>query len=170
MLDYVAMATLISAILLILWFVGKSPVKHKAFAGQDLTTYIETLLKRGHNGGHMTIETRRKGEFLQISKYIEKPRIFGLQMDFPQADWSTQYYKNVQSLLHSYNVPFNLQKTELEEGQVREFISADLKRDMKVTNEVIGEILTDIFKLPIHHPVIITFSGVSPRDEMIDGA
>ncbi len=160
---FVALAVLV--VFVILWQVGKRPYRHRGVSQDGLLKYFSVLLKRGYNGGNMTIETSRRGLFLQFAKYIDAVGVAGLQFDFPHAPWSRQYYPILAAELREAGFEFEVQ--EVSGGDVSEFLVVDLHKDLEKAQDLVRLSLQRVFGLAPDEAVVLFFRQVSPRDETI---
>ncbi len=160
---FVALVVLV--VLVILWQVGKRPYRHRGVSQDDLVKYFSALLKRGYNGGNMTIETSRRRLFLQFAKYIDAAGVAGLQFDFPHAPWSRQYYPILAAELREAGFEFETQ--EVSGGDVSEFLVIDLCKDLEKAQDLARLSLQRVFGLAPEEAVVVYLRHGSPWDETI---
>lgn len=165
-------AILITCVLVIRWW-GKQPAKHRVNVEQgDFRKYLDVLLRRGYDRGFVIIEAPDRKRFIQFSKYFKHKKQMGLQFDFPNAPWSTQYFEALKNLLNQRDYDYDIQpinpspKHKLQ-NQVSEFIVVDLMQDLDSASELCKLVLRDVFNLEASETATIWFIGVSLHDETV---
>jgi hypothetical protein len=160
--------------MLILSWWGKQPAKHRINVGEgNFRKYLEVLLKRGYDRGFMIMEAPDRQRFIQFSKYFKDGEHFGLQFDFPNAPWSTEYFEALKSLLQQRDYDYDIQQIDLRphtrpQKQVSEFIVVDLNQDLDRASDLCKSVLDDIFKLNATDTMTIWFMNVSIFDETVN--
>jgi hypothetical protein len=163
---------LIICVLILRWW-GKQPAKHRINVGDgDFRKYLKVLLKRGCDRGFMIIEAPDPQRFIQFSKYFKDGGRFGLQFDFPNAPWSTEYFEGLKSLLQQRDYDYDIQQIDPRlhtkpQKQVSEFIVVDLNQDLDRASDLCKSVLDDIFKLNATDTMTIWFMNVSIFDETV---
>lgn len=148
-----------------LWHRGKTPYIHRAVHQQELRKFLEVLLYRGYDRGFICVQVPKDVRFLQFSKYIMNGQRVGLQLDFPLAPWSKDYYELLRTLLREKRILCEVEKTG-QDG-VTEFLVVDVKQDLSLAFDLTQLILQNLYGLDEDVRVELYFSGVSPRDERI---
>lgn len=93
----------------------------------EVRTYLETLLRRGHDRACIIITDIPTDAFVQFAKYVRPGRETGLQLGFPRAPWSEPFYERLQAFLERHEIAFSVQPTGGE--PVTEFLHVDCLRD-----------------------------------------
>ena len=122
---------------LLLWQYGQRPRRYRNVQVGELARFIQTLLKRGYQGGLLILETktsRSDRRFLQFSKYIREDGRAGLEFGFPNAPWSRAYYDALRRELDAKGVAFTLQDTGRHD--TTQFLVVDLERDVTKAQRV----------------------------------
>ena len=158
-------AVMLSLAGLLLWNAAKRPLIHKNVKQVNLHCFLSVLLKRGYDRGFLVIRIPGHKEFIQFAKYIKGQGRVGLRCDFPNAEWSRPYCECLKIELLRADILYDI--STQSEGQIREFITIDLQRDIKKADELASLILLSVFQLSPDKTVEISFSNVSPRDESI---
>ena len=161
---------LVSAIALlllgaILYHYGKRPYRHKRVVADDLSNLFKVLLYRGYDGGLMFIEAPDRKRFLQFRKYIKSKSNVGIELGFPLAPWSGEYYEIVKESLERKGIDYSIAGTS---GRVTtEFLLIDLKQDVGKGVEVARLILGEVFGLIPDETISLYYVNVSPKEERI---
>jgi hypothetical protein len=165
------MSNLLLAILLaslafiILVIVARRPHYHRNLALSQVKTHLEALLKRGYNGGFIIIEDMHSDRFVQLAKYIKKKGDIGIELSFPKAPWSEQYYGKFKEWLRSEKIPFIIQA--VDSTPVTEFIDIDCHSNIGMALGLVESIFKDIFK--IREPLLrVRGEKISAKDVLID--
>jgi hypothetical protein len=111
----------------------------------QLPKVLEFALQSCLNDGTIVIENRRFEHFVQFKKYIQRDRKFGLELGFPNADWSTKHSQKLRNFLTTNNIPFR-EKSE-NVGQVNSFTLVDCGQDINLAVRLARLCFLDVFGL-----------------------
>ncbi|MGE0352501.1 MAG: hypothetical protein AB7I33_14485 [Gemmatimonadales bacterium] len=126
----------------------------------DVRGCVVTLLEQGYDLGFVAFILPGEDRFVEFSKYIREERETGIQLDFPKASWAGPYYEQVKSLLEARGIAYHVEDTP--DGPVREFIQADLGRDVDLAAELAREIFVRVFKTAPEVRISAEFEHVNP--------
>ena len=132
----------------------------------DIKFWIESLLRRGREGGIVIITDIPSGKFVQFKKYIRRKGDYGLRMDFPKAPWSLPHYDAIGNALHRNAISFSIEPTDDE--PVTEFLWVDFHQDTTLAMTAVKVILFDVFGLPHDRRFRLQGEDFSYKDELID--
>ncbi|MEM7049909.1 MAG: hypothetical protein AAF604_09620 [Acidobacteriota bacterium] len=155
---------ILAGVMLMLWL-SRRPGKHRRVPQLELEKYLDRLLRSGLEGGLAIIEVPKTEEFIQFKKIFKPNRRFSIELGFPLAPWSTEFYSQVREILESNNWAYFRSSTGDE--TVREFTLADFGNDVKPAGDCSRLILREAFRLQPEDTVTVLLQSISPRDEVI---
>jgi hypothetical protein len=150
------------------WRWARGPLVHRTEV-DNIAYLLEVLLHRGFPGGFVVIRDRakRSGRFIQFSKYISSPGVFGIEFAFPRTGWSEPYYDRLKAILTDQAIGFRLERTNSD--RTTEFLNVDCGRDLEQAERVARLTLENVFGFSNDTIVEAFFDNVSVHDELIDG-
>ena len=153
---------LILAFLLALLRASKGP----AHSIESIERPIKDLLKRGYNGGFLTIDSPRSKKFLQLRKYINAPGDYGIELCFPNTEWSTQIFKKLKNFCIKSGIDYSIAKED-PSGPL-EFLYIDFGKDDYKAHECLKKILLEIFELDKNTKLFVKLENATIKDKLID--
>ncbi|MCJ8269495.1 MAG: hypothetical protein MJK04_08840 [Psychrosphaera sp.] len=156
---------IILSVLVYCFIQGYCIVNNESHTMQELSLPLECLLNRGLDGGTLILSVKKSTEFLQFTKYILREGHYGIQMDFPNAPWSTCYFKTLHDYLAENRIDFEFIKATT--SQELDFISIDFKRDVDVACQVCSYISKNIFEFTKSTRFKAEYERISPWNEII---
>jgi hypothetical protein len=157
--------------LLILFLIGIGLFLRRASKGpartvETLEWPIRGLLKQGFNGGFLVITVDGSNKFLQLDKYIRAPGDYGIELAFPKAEWSLQYYDRLLTFCESHAIPYRLSSSSPMDPL--EFLFIDFGRDYVRANDIVKKILMTVLEVPKDNRVYFQLENASPEDRLVD--
>ena len=138
----------------------------KRYLIADLKHPISQLLKRGYDGGFLVVKPVFSKRFVQFSKYIVRLGEFGIEMSFPRAPWSADFYELVEEKCKERDLDYSIEKKDSDNSL--EFINVDFKTDTDSAYAVMVEIMTDIFGYPADKKYLALLDNACIEDRLID--
>jgi hypothetical protein len=143
--------------------------------------HLETLLYRGYDRAAMMVEApdaKRLMQFANSLFIVEAPATerymqftkcitdtgVTIQLQFPRAPWSLQYYDEVQELLKQGEYYYKIWPVRPEDKfapEIDQFIVVYLERDLQQAIILTKLILLEIFKLKPSDTALVWFGNVS---------
>ena len=106
---------------------------------------IDELLERGFDEGFLIITISYSKMFLQLRKYILNKKNYGIELVFPKAPWSVDYFDKIEKLCINSKIPYSIRK---EVGKYTlDFLYVNYGKDSKKAYENIKQILTAVFSV-----------------------
>lgn len=133
----------------------------------DLPLFINHLLKAGMNNGYLVITESNTKRFVQLSKYIDKAT-FGIELAFPKAEWSLQFYPSFLDLLKKKDIEYTI--IEKLDNEDLEFIKIDFRKDSEKAFDLVKDIFIDVFECDDGLKLFLKLHNVSPWDERINSS
>jgi hypothetical protein len=144
-----------------LFVLGTRPAVHTVGI-QELPRCLDTLLRRGYDGGHVLITAPGGSPFVQFRKYLTPDGGYGLCLGFPRAPWSEPFYDDVMKQAIALGADPEIIPTG--EEPVTEFLEVDTGDRVELASSIASAILVDVFGLEETSRVRVTFHSVSPSD------
>ena len=144
-------------------------LRHSYFHGKrdgSLNWPIRGLLRQGFHGGFLIIDVG-DGRFLQLAKYIRRPKDYGIELGFPRAKWSEKYYDPVRELCAQENVSWRVERGEGKSDPL-DFLFVDFGPDDVAANKFVVKILREIFHIDSVSPLYCRLENASPENRLID--
>ncbi|WP_231758912.1 hypothetical protein [Microbulbifer elongatus] len=130
--------------LTVIWFL-KEALKGPKRTLEQLHRPISDLLSREFDGGFLIIEHSKTGRFIQFSKYTKSKGKFGIELAFPKADWSKDYYSRVKDICENFDLNVR-EDFSAGEGELT-FLFADFDKDVDSAFEFSKTVFKDVFKI-----------------------
>jgi hypothetical protein len=152
------------------WIWLGRPAAHTV-KSNELKPYIAALLRRGYSGGFMIIGERGFGRpgrrrFLQYSKYISAPGVYGLEMAFPLARWSREDFDTARDVVSRKGLRHRVERTGRSDTE--EFLNVDIGRDVDAADDLAQSLIHEVFGMAVGTRLTVRFFDVSPHDELVD--
>ena len=137
----------------------------KSYTTKDFLCLLGVLLDRGFDGGTLVLSLNNSDKFLQYKKYILTDGCYGVRMDFPKADWSSDYFEVLRGYLITESIDYEevVAKNENELG----FISVNLKEDIVFSSKLSCYVFEKIMDADEKASYTACYENVSPWNEVI---
>jgi len=144
---------------------GALPARHGNLTPGHLTSLITALLNQGYSGGTLTFQVRKRDAFLQMMKYVGRKRS-GIQLDFPLARWSENYYDRARTVLAARGIGFVEENTGRTD--TKSFLTVDFGTDVSVATRVVRLLAGEVLGVDMEHDMVAYFQNVSrnPNDRI----
>lgn len=109
-------------------------------AAEDLKSIINQLLQLGFDRGTLVIQEKNSGKFIQFRKYIDNNGSSGLELGFPNANWSEKYFGDAIQYFEENKVPYLVRREGID-GM--EFLLVNLEQNVDKAYKV----CCDLFEL-----------------------
>ncbi len=167
-LGYVLFAVLVFSVgvALMMWWDSRRPETEgaKDFAGVE--DQIERLLRSGRRWAYVIFYPLGFDGFLQFRKYIRAKGDYGIELGFPDADWSRAYVAPLHAWCVRNNTPL---MTVVEQGSVSmNVIYVDCGRDVEKACRLVKGIMAEVFGLPFDGLYRCYEHGIDPLGTRIN--
>lgn len=144
------------------------PAVHAGLDSTRLRSMIEALYWRGYDGGMLFLEVRDADAFIQIRKQIREVGDVVLRSDFPQADWSSEFYPKIKAYLDSAGIQYDdtIGPTDLAvQGAVpTRTLVVFLGSDLQVAQRYVEFVTREVFGIDPATQLVATLENVAARD------
>ena len=130
----------IAFIFILLWIGSKGPAR----SFNQLKSYLIDLDERGYNYSTLVINRIFSKKFIQFRKLIINKDEINIQLAFPNANWSKNYYPQIIELAINDNLDYKIVE-ENHYGEM-EFIYINCNRDIDLAHSLIEKILLKYLK------------------------
>ena len=127
---------------------------------------ISDLLNRGYNGAFLIIDISHTKYFLQLRKYINAPGEYGIELCFPNANWSNKFIQKLTELCNHEEIKYSITKENDKESL--EFLCIDFDKDSHVAYKFVRRILLEIFKVDEAVKLFVRLENATTEDNLID--
>ncbi|WP_446011135.1 hypothetical protein [Candidatus Electrothrix sp.] len=107
---------------------------------------IQDLLVRGYNGGFLIIDVSGTNYFIQLRKYIISSNNYGIELSFPKAKWSEQFFRSLTEYCDLSQVKYSISKSTEPHNEL-DFLNIDFGKDTHKAHNFVKTIITEIFGL-----------------------
>lgn len=125
---------------------------------------LEDLLKRGFDGGTLIIDHPKTGTFIQFKKYILEKDNYGIELFYPEVEWSKGFISEFKKWSRSND----LEVVEVYPGvdSPLHFYKIDFSKNTDSAFECVKG-LFDVFGVPNASDFYILLENADPRDVLI---
>lgn len=141
-------------------------IKGPAKTLETIEKPIADLLKRGYDGGFLIIDIARTKHFLQLRKYINKPNEYGIELCFPNTNWSTNYFHQLIDLCRHEKIEHSI--TKKDGKQSIEFLCIDFAKDAHTAYTFVKRILIEILQVDVAGKFFVRLENATIEDVLID--
>ena len=120
-------------------------ISPRDYSLEELPKTLSFALRSCFNGGFVVIEAEGSELFVQFKKYIFRDGTYGLELGFPDAEWSTDFAPKLRQALETEGIAFRDQPEQV--GLVRSFILVDCEQDIDLAHRVTRLCFLEIFGL-----------------------
>lgn len=128
--------------------------------------HIERLLRQGYDRGALVLTFKGTDAFIQFRKYIHAKGDQGLELGFPDAEWSREFFPRLAEWCEQNGFSHDIAHNS--EGGGLNFLHVDTGDDLDAAMRLVEGIVTDIFSLEPNARFSHQFDGVSELGEEID--
>ena len=132
----------------------------------DLNVALDILLKRGFDCGVLIVDHAKSKNFVQFRKYIQKKGVYGIELGFPNVEWSKEFIPDVKMQADKYDLIIS--KPPWAEDKDA-FLVIDFVRDTDKAYQFMRAIFLDVFGASEDDIYYARLDGVSVKDELIGG-
>ena len=112
---------------------------------EELKGALEQLLEWGRSNGFLVITPIGSNAFIQFNKYMLSATEAGLELSFPRAAWSRDYFSAVEQLCDGEAIEYRI---EHRPDNHMEFLTIDCRDDIPLAHKLTAQILTRVFDIP----------------------
>lgn len=105
---------------------------------------ISDLLLRGFNDGFLLIDMAGKKYFLQLRKYVRQSGEYGIELAFPNATWSSPFFKKTIALCDEYEQIYVLEREKMDKSEM-EFLYVDFGKDVDRAHCFVKQVFLEVF-------------------------
>jgi len=133
---------------------------------EDLIVPIQDLLRRGYDGGILLIDVAHKKYFLQLRKYIVGAGNYGIELCFPNSDWSHDVFQKLREICNREKIEYVI--TEKNDTSPIEFLCIDFGKDSYAAHEFIKRIILELFGMDNNVKLFVRLENATVEDRLID--
>ena len=74
---------------------------------EQLSRPLQDLIERGRGDGYVILRLEGSNRFIQFNKYTNQGGD-GIELSFPNADWSREYFGKLQSVCNAEGIPYRV--------------------------------------------------------------
>lgn len=153
-------------LLFVVIFFIKNAAKGPVRTIGQLQRPLEDLLQRGFDGGVLFIDHIGSPKFLQYSKYIHRKGEYGIELGFPDAEWSKEFYPEVKKICELKGFEYRQEGSNQHNELV--FLNVDCGMNTKMAYQLARDILTEIFGCSDDDRYHVRLLNASNDDQIID--
>ncbi len=131
----------------------------------ELIVPIEDLLKRGYDGGILLIDISHTDYFIQLRKYIARPGNYGIEVCFPNSDWSRHFFRKLEKLCKREGIKYEI--TEKTHISPVEFLCIDFGKDSHAAHEFVKKIILEIFGMDNKVTLFVKLENATIENKLI---
>jgi hypothetical protein len=158
------------------WYFGRAEATGKTYhqsasetvkqTFDDIRGQLEQLLKSGFDQGFVIFQFKDGGRFIQFRKYIHAKGDYGLELAFPKADWSVEFFPLVARCCDRLNISHTVGPHTRGDGL--EFLHADLGRDTDMAFRLVCSIVDDVFRISRDTQYTLEWDAVDVTGALIE--
>jgi hypothetical protein len=141
--------------------------KGPAYTLSSIELPIKGLLKQGYDGGFLIITISYSKKFIQLRKYINSPGVYGIEMHFPNAKWSSELFEKMKNYCERYSVDYSI-LIDYAKNKEMEFICVDFKKNAKKAHDFVKGILRESFRVGKNVKLFTRLENATIEDRLID--
>lgn len=128
---------------------------------EDLKRPLQDLLSRGLENATLIIDHKRSHRFVQFKKYTRSREQSGIELFFPKAEWSREYFERLQNYCQIEG--FSTRSVFGDDENRMEFLCIDLNGDVEKAHAVLGNVLQKIFGLSPKEKYYVLLQNAKPH-------
>ncbi len=149
-----------------LFFLINKGLKGPARTLDELIVPIQDLLKRGYDGGLLFIYIPHTKYFIQLRKYVTGPGSYGIELCFPDCDWSRHLFGKLEEICKQERIKYEI--TEKTRISPVEFLCIDFGKDSNVAHEFVKKIILEVFGMDNKVKLFAKLQNATIEDKLID--
>lgn len=127
---------------------------------------LDELLRRGFDGGTLVVEHVATEKFLQFRKYISCEGVYGIDMYFPEVDWSQEF-------ISSFRRVCSLEGLEVDEimqgiDSPVHFLRVGFNNKSDVAYLFMKKVVFEVFEIPPDELFYVRLDSANPKDVLVD--
>lgn len=128
----------------------------------ELKNALRQLLEWGADTGFVVIIPRGTKYFVQFKSYILRDGRRGMEMSFPKADWSKQFFGRLQQYCDANGVGYEIR---IGENDPMSFLVVDCQTDIDRAHDLIKAVVGEIFGLNVDRQYHVTFYDLASKKQ-----
>jgi hypothetical protein len=132
----------------------------------DIRGRLDQLLRCGFDQGFVIFKFQGSDCFIQFRKYIHAKGDYGLELGFPKADWSRDYFPLVAECCTKNHIPYTIGPHNI--GDDMEFLHADVGKDTDAAFRLVGDIVDHAFRISRDTDYTLEWDAIDPTGGLID--
>lgn len=128
--------------------------------------HLDRLLRQGYDRGCVVVAFKGTDAFIQFRKYIHAKGDHGLELGFPDAEWSREFFPHLSEWCGQNGFAYDLDRNS--QGGGLDFLYVDTGNDLDAAMRLVEGIVTDIFGLEPDSPFSYRIDSISELGEEID--
>ncbi len=132
----------------------------------ELIVPIQDLLRRGFDGGILLIDVANTDYFIQLRKYIVAPGNYGIELCFPNSEWSYHFFQKLRRTCDDEKIKYSI--TGKTDGNPIDFLCIDFGKDTNSAYEFIKKIILEIFRMDNKVKLFVRLENAAVDDRLVD--
>jgi hypothetical protein len=128
--------------------------------------FLELVLKLGNETAFVAITHRPSERWIQFRKYIHAVGDYGLELAFPNAEWSRPYFQRLREQCEANRLPWRM--VDETQGDTMTFLYVDCGRDAQASFDLGKSIFTQIFGVSLEEEYRFDSHGYASVNKLID--
>ena len=134
---------------------------------ETLEPAVRALLRQGYDGGFLTIDVAHEKKFVQLRKYIHSRGNYGIELGFPQAEWSAEYYTKLRELCDDESMSYRVSRASGTDDPL-EFLFVDFGKDYSEATIFVRRVLKEVMDVPSEARLYCKHANGTGEDRLID--
>lgn len=144
----------------------QSVVENSRQSFDDIRGRLNQLLRQGFDQGFVIFKFNNGECFIQFRKYIHAKGDYGLELAFPKADWSRDFFPLVAECCKKNDIPYTVGPHKT--GDKMEFLHADVGQDTEAAFRLVGGIVDDAFRMSRETEYTLEWDAIDATGGLID--
>lgn len=140
--------------------------KEEVLFSQFAEEMLARLLRSGLDQATFQIGCKGDRQQVVFEKYIRASGDYGIQLAFPDDNWATEIFPNVQAYCTAHKIDFHVRSEGTK--RPRRVLRVDCGRDVPAAVALACWLWTEVFGLAADVRRRFTYSRISPFGELID--
>ena len=132
----------------------------------DLDVPISRLLKIGYEGASLVLTLKKSKLHIKFSKYIREEGIYGIELEFPNTDWTKEDASKLQEHCAANGLKFRVAADG--SSHAAELLYVDCEKDSDKAAGLARFILSTIFGKSTNSLFYETYTNMSQLNELVD--
>ena len=143
------------------------PVIWDSYDFSQMRTWLESLLRRGYDGGAVVFTHKPTGRYLRFRKYIRPRGEYGLELCFPKVAWSAPHLPPLEAYCAETGLACRFESLK-SMGRSLDHLVIGCEQDPDRAFNLALKIWTEYFGLPLRARFKLATFDLSYHDELID--